>query len=116
MLRRPAIFLLSLLVILSFGGILCAQAQAASAAGCCKSSCPKSQHRDPAKCCKINLAQSTAQVATTHQVTPDPIQMAVLSFAAPFFARLELTVVALEKIHPPPCPVPSPEQLCSLQI
>jgi hypothetical protein len=116
MLRRPAIVLLSLFVVFAVHGNLCGQAQAATAADCCKTSCPKSQHRDPLKCCNIHLAPSTPEVVSAHQVTPDPTQIAALSFAEHSFAKLELRAVAFETTHPPPSLALSPERLCSLQI
>jgi hypothetical protein len=116
MLRRPAILLLSLLVVLSVGGILCAQAQAASASACCKYSCPKSQHHEPSKCCKVGISPATAEVATAHQATPEHLQLATASFATHTFARLELRTIAFRELRPPLRLVLSPEQLCSLQI
>jgi hypothetical protein len=116
MVRRSAIVLLSVLMVLSLGGILCAQVYAGSAAYCCKTSCPKSQHRDPVKCCAVNPAKTTAEVASTHQVAPDPTWMARVSSLAPFSAKPELRAVAFERTHPPPGLAPSPERLCSLQI
>jgi len=116
MFRRSGILLLALLMVPSVGGILCGQAQAATAADCCKTSCPKSQHRDPLKCCNVHLAPSTPEVVSAHPVTPDPTQIAALSFAVHSFAKQELRAVAFETTHPPPSFAPSPERLCSLQI
>jgi hypothetical protein len=116
MMRRSAIVLLSVLVVFSLGGILCEQVHAESAAYCCKTSCPKSQHRDPVKCCAVNPAKTTAEVASTHQVAPDPTWMARVSSPAPFSAKPDLRAVAFERSHPPAGLAPSPERLCSLQI
>jgi hypothetical protein len=116
MIRRAAILVLSLFVILSVGGALCAQAQSASAAGCCKSSCPKSQQRDPVKCCNVHIAQGTVEVPSVNHGAPDPTQMAALNPPAHSLSKLELKAAAFEKIHPPPGPALSPEHLCSLQI
>ena len=116
MIRRSAIALLSVVVVLSMGEILCAQAHAVSAASCCKTSCPKSQHRDPVKCCAMNPAKTAAEVASSRQGAPYPTRLARVSSAAPFSARPELRAVAFGRIHPPPGLLPSPERLCSLQI
>jgi hypothetical protein len=113
MLRRSAVIVLALLMMQSVGGIICGQAQAASGARCCKSSCPKSHHRGPLKCCSLSLAQTTAEVASVNHGAPEPTQMTVLNVTASSFLRLDLGPVLLEKIHPPPGPSPSPVLLCA---
>jgi hypothetical protein len=64
----------------------------------------------------MNLAQSTAEVASVNDSEPEPAQIAVLNAAASCRVKLELRPVSFEKIHPPPGPFPSPVHLCSLQI
>jgi len=116
MARRPGIVLLAILVVLSTGGIVCAQVQVVRAEGCCRSSCPEAQHSDPARCCKVHLLQSTAEVGSVHHCTPEPAEIATAGYAEHSLAKQELRAVTLEKIHPPPGPGLSPERLCSLQI
>jgi|SRR5215472_10329666 len=116
MFRRSVIVLLALLLVPSVGGILCARAQVAGAVRCCKSSCPKSQHRDPVGCCSLNLVQSTAEVSSVDRAAPEPTQVTVLNATSSSFLRLDLEPLSFEKIHPPPGPSPSPVLLCSLQI
>ena len=116
MFRRLAIVLLALVLMPSFGGILSTEAQVAGAERCCKSSCPKSQHRDPVRCCSLNLFQSTAEVSSVNHAAPEPTQITVLNAASSSFLPLHLRPLSFEKIHPPPGPSPSPVRLCSLQI
>ena len=113
---RPTIVASAFLIVLSVGSVLCAQAEVASAASCCKRSCPASQHSDSTKCCKAYPGQGIAEVAPVKHPAPDRIIRATVKVAMFSLPKSELRKLAFTKIHPPPGINLSPEHLCSLQI
>jgi|SRR5581483_6973490 len=116
MVRRLAIFLVAAAIVISSGGILCAQTRAAGADGCCRSSCSEMRHGDSMRCCVSHMTQGPSEVAPEHHAAPGMAACSVsTSFvAAPFNPVLPLRVASL--MHPPPGHPPSRECLCSLQI
>jgi hypothetical protein len=113
---RPAIVASVFLIVLSVGSVLCAQAEVAGAASCCKRSCPASQRSDSTKCCKAYPGQGIAEVAPGKRPAPDRIVIATMKVAMFSLPKSELRTLAFTKIRPPPGIDLSPEHLCSLQI
>ena len=116
MIRRFGIGALALIMMLSVGGVLHAQAQTLRAAGCCQSSCPESQHAAPVQCCKVRITQNASEVAPSHHVAPDRIQLATLSTREGGFRGIPLASVESGGLRTPPDLMPSTQFLCSLQI
>src|SRR5215469_3676580 len=116
MARRSGIVVLAFLVMLTVGGASCGQGEAASTGGCCKRSCPASQHQDSTKCCSIPPGHGIAEVASGYRPAPNRFPIATLNFARSALPESELRMHAFAKIHPPPGLNLSPEHLCSLQI
>lgn len=116
MIQRLGTSALVLLLMLSAGGTLHAQAQFLDAAACCKSSCSRLHYGDPMQCCKVRLAQDMSGVLSVQCVTLDRSRLATLAVSNLTSPSRRLIASVFVRNHAPPLQTPSLYFLCSLQI